>query len=93
MEKNTVKPEPFRPVFPNLKELGEDEYIISWRIKDMNHIHHIQDYFGMPHYTTVNRLSKIKIRKDDPKWNDFLDGIRKGFYWAYRNKLLVNVKA
>lgn len=46
----------------------------------------------MPHYTTVNRLSKIKIKKDDPKWNDFLDGIRKGFYWAYRNQSLVNVK-
>ena len=92
MKKNTVKPGPFIPDFPNLKELEEDEYIVSWRITDMNHIHHIQDYFGMPRYTTVNYLSKIKIKRDDPKWNDFLDGIRRGFYWAYRSQSLVKVK-
>ncbi|MBO4550099.1 MAG: hypothetical protein J5733_05155 [Bacteroidaceae bacterium] len=92
MKKNIFKHEPFRPNFPNLNKLEEDEYIISWRITNMDHIHHIQKYFGMPRYTTVNYRSKIKIKRDDPKFKDFLDGIRKGFYWAY-NKMSANVKA
>lgn len=70
--------------FPNLNVVGEDEYIISWRIKDMDMIHRIQEYFGMPRYTNINYLSKIKIKRDDPKFKDFIEGIRKGIYRVHR---------
>jgi hypothetical protein len=80
MKKKEIIP-PFRPDYPDMTVCGKDEYILSWRIKDWDMIHRIQDYFGMPRYTTLNRLSKIKIKRDDPKWNDFLDGLRKGIYW------------
>lgn len=70
--------------FPNIRDIGENEYIVSWRIRDWNHIHHIQQYFGMPRYTTINRLSKVTMRRDDPKWDMLVDGVRKGFYWLYR---------
>lgn len=81
MKKKEIIP-PFRPDYPDMTVCGKDEYILSWRIKDWDMIHRIQDYFGMPRYTTINRLSKITIRRDDPRWETFLEGLRKGFYWV-----------
>lgn len=75
---------PVRSLFPSFETTGENEYIVSWRIRDWDMIHRIQEYFGMPRYTTLNRLSKITIKRDDPKWETFVEGVRKGFYWAYK---------
>ena len=65
---------------PSPAGAGEDELVISWKTKDWNFIHRIQDYFGMPHYTSVNYLSPIKISRDDPKYPVLLEGEQKGFY-------------
>ncbi len=83
MKRKAVIP-PFVPNYPDMTVCGEDEYIMSWRIKDWDMIHRIQEYFGMQRYTTVNRLSKVTMKKTDPKWNDLLDGLRKGLYWLYK---------
>lgn len=84
MKKTTIIHKPFVPDYPDITVCGKDDYIVSWRIKDWNLIHRIQDYFGMPRYTTLNRLSKITIKRDSPKFEDMLDGIRKGLFWAYQ---------
>lgn len=84
MNKATVIHKPIVPNYPDITVCGNDEYIVSWRIRDFDHIHHIQDYFGMPRYTTLNRLSKVTMKRDDPKWEMLLEGIRKGFYWLYK---------
>lgn len=84
MRKEPVIHKPFVPDFPDLTQTGKDEYIISWRIRDWNLIHRIQDYFKMPRYTSLNRLSKIKIKQTDSKFEDLRDGVRKGLFWAYQ---------
>lgn len=84
MRKEPVIHKPFVPDFPDLAHTGKDEYIISWRIRDWNLIHRIQDYFKMPRYTSLNRLSKIKIKQTDSKFEDLRDGVRKGLFWAYQ---------
>lgn len=92
MKRSTVTPTPFKPDFPSMTKFGENDYIVSWKISDWNMIHRIQDYLGMPRYINVNYRSKITIKRDDPKWNDFVDGVRKGFYVAYKAKMSANVK-
>jgi hypothetical protein len=84
MRKKTTIQEPFVPDYPDITVCGKDEYIVSWRISDWNLIHRIQDYFNMPRYTSLNRLSKIKIKQNDPKYEDLRDGIRKGLFWVYQ---------
>ena len=84
MRKKTTIQEPFVPDYPDITVCGKDEYIVSWRIRDWNLIHRIQDYFNMPRYTSLNRLSKIKIKQNDPKFEDLRDGIRKGLFWVYQ---------
>ncbi len=53
---------------------------LSWKIKDRATIYRIQRYFGMPRYMTVNYLSPINIKPDDPKYPVLLEGQEKGFY-------------
>jgi len=89
MRKTTIIHKPFVPNYPDITVCGKDEYIISWRIRDWELIHRIQDYFGMPRYTSLNRLSKITIKRDSPKWNDLLDGIRKGLFWVHKPSTVI----
>lgn len=82
--KKEVQPRMVHVEFPDLNNLGENDYLVSWRIRDWDHIHHIQKYFGMPMYTNINRISKVTMRRDDPKWNKLIEGIRLGYYRMYR---------
>lgn len=67
-------------LFPSPATAGEDDYLISWRTKDWNFIHRVQDYFGTPRYLSVNYTSPITISRDDPKYPVLLEGEQKGFY-------------
>ena len=67
-------------LYPSPERAGEDELVISWKIKDRNFIHRIQDYFGMGRYMSVNYTSPIKISSDDPKYPVLFEGEQKGFY-------------
>ena len=58
----------------------EVEVMLSWNTKDWDFIHRIQDYFGMKRYMSVNHMSPINIKPDDPKYPLLLEGEEKGFY-------------
>lgn len=66
--------------FPDFEHLDEDEYLVSWTTRDWDLIHRCQDYFGMPRFTTLNYISKIKLKQDDPRWYKFVEGEQKGIY-------------
>ena len=69
---------------PLQAKAGGVELVLSWRIKDWNFIHRIQDYFGMSRYLSVNYMSPISINPDDPKYQVLLEGEQKGFYHICR---------
>ena len=69
---------------PSQATAEEVDLSLSWRTKDRDQIHRIQAYFGMSGYMSVNYISPISIKPDNPKYPVLLEGEKKGFYWILR---------
>lgn len=57
-----------------------DKMVISWETRDIDLIHKIQEYFGMPKGMTVNKRSEYAIMPNDPRYPKLLEGEKKGLY-------------